>query len=148
MIESVTPPVFTAVLGGTLLPLQTTMMLAVGMYRSRSQQSIGIAGDATLERLVRRHGNLAENAAIFLVVLALFELLFGASAFVWGIGLVFLVARLLHIIGFSNETGSHLANPTGAGKIFILFRVCGALLTALSTIVLGVTLVVSVFLTF
>lgn len=148
MIETVTPPVFTAVLGGALLPLQTVMMLSVGMYRARSRQSIGVANDATLERLVRRHGNLAENAAVFLVVLALYELLFGASAFVWAIGLVFLAGRLFHIIGFSNETGSHLVDPKGPGKIFILFRMAGALLTAVSTIVLGVTLVGSVYLAF
>jgi len=145
MIDSVTPPIVSALLGGTLLPLQTIMMLTVGMYRSSSKQSIGVANDAKLERLVRRHGNLAENAAIFLVVLALYELLFGASAFVWGVGLVFFVARLFHIIGFSNATGSHLVDPKGPGKIFILFRMGGALLTALSTIVLGATLVVSTF---
>lgn len=102
----------------------------------------------TLERLVRRHGNLAENAAIFLVVLALFELLFGASTFVWAIGMLFLVGRLFHIIGFSNATGSHLVNPDGASRVFILMRMAGALLTALSTIVLGVALVASVYLTF
>ena len=148
MIESVMPPVFTAVLGGVLLPLQTVLMLTVGRYRATAQRSIGIEGDATLERLVRRHGNLAENAAIFLVALALFELLFGASTFVWVIGVTFLVARLFHIIGFSNETGSHLVNPNGPNKLFILFRMGGALLTALSTIVLGVSLFVSVYLTF
>lgn len=144
MIETVAPPVFTAALGGVLLPLQTGMMLAVGGYRSQSQKSIGVEGDRKLERLVRRHGNLAENAAIFLVVLALFELLFGTTTFVFAVGLVFLAARLSHIIGFSHETGSHLVNADGTGRAFVLFRVAGALLTALSTIVLGVTLLVSV----
>lgn len=148
MLETVTAPVFSAVLSGTLLTLQTVMMLTVGAHRNRARKGVGIDGDQTLERLVRRHGNLAENAAIFLIVLALYELLFGATTIVLMTGIVFFVARLLHILGFTNDAGSHLVNAKGAGGAFILMRVLGAGLTALATIVLGVGLVVSVWMTY
>ena len=148
MPETLTPPVFSAILAGTLLVTQTTMMLSVGAYRARSRKSVGVEGDIKLERLVRRHGNLAENAAIFLVVLTLYELLFGDTVFALSIGVIFLTARMLHIVGFSNDAGSHLVNADGAGRPFVLMRAAGAGLTALSTLALGLTLVVSVIMTY
>ena len=148
MPETLSPPVFSAILAGTLLVVQTTMMLTVGAYRAGTGTSVGTDGDIKLERLVRRHGNLAENAAIFLVVLTLYELLFGDTIFALSLGVVFLTARMLHIVGFSNNAGSHLVNADGAGRPFVLMRMAGAALTALSTIGLGLTLVISVIMTY
>lgn len=148
MPETLSPPVFSAMLAGTLLTVQTIMMLLVGTYRSGARKGVGVDGDIKLERLVRRHGNLAENAAIFLIVLTLYELLFGDTVFALSIGVVFLVARMLHIIGFSSNAGSHLVDADGAGRLFVLLRASGAGLTALSTLALGLTLIVSVIRTY
>lgn len=148
MPETLSPPVFSAILAGTLLTIQTITMLMVGAYRNRARTGVGNSGDIKLERLVRRHGNLAENAAIFLVVLALYELLFGDTIFALVIGVVFLVARMLHIIAFTNDSGSHLVDAKGRGRFYILMRMAGAGLTALSTLALGLTLVVSIILTY
>lgn len=148
MPETLSPPVFSAILAGTLLTVQTTMMLLVGTYRSGARKGVGVDGDIKLERLVRRHGNLAENAAIFLIVLTLYELLFGDTVFALCIGVVFLVARMLHIIGFSSNAGSHLIDADGAGRLYILLRASGAGLTALSTLALGLTLIISVIMTY
>ncbi|MEM9180547.1 MAG: MAPEG family protein [Pseudomonadota bacterium] len=148
MPETLSPPVFSAILAGTLLTIQTITMLMVGAHRNRARTGVGNSGDIKLERLVRRHGNLAENAAIFLVVLALYELLFGDTIFALVIGVVFLVARMLHIIAFSSDSGSHLVDAKGSGRFYILMRMAGAGLTALSTLALGLTLVVSIILTY
>ncbi|MEO1554337.1 MAG: MAPEG family protein [Pseudomonadota bacterium] len=148
MPETLSPPVFSAMLAGTLLTVQTIMMLLVGTYRSGARKGVGVDGDIKLERLVRRHGNLAENAAIFLIVLTLYELLFGDTVFALSIGVVFLVARMLHIIGFSNNAGSHLVDADGAGRFYVLLRASGAGLTALSTLALGLTLIISVIMTY
>ena len=148
MPETLSPPVFSAILAGTLLVVQTTMMLTVGAYRAGSRTSVGVDGDMKLERLVRRHGNLAENAAIFLIVLALYELLFGDTVFALSIGVVFLIARMLHIVGFSNNAGSHLVGAETGGRAYVLMRMAGAGLTALSTLALGLTLIVSVIMTY
>lgn len=148
MPETLSPPVFSAILAGTLLTVQTIMMLLVGTYRSGARKGVGVDGDIKLERLVRRHGNLAENAAIFLIVLTLYELLFGDTVFALCIGVVFLVARMLHIIGFSSNAGSHLIDADGAGRLYILLRASGAGLTALSTLALGLTLIISVIMTY
>jgi len=142
-MENLNPPIFAAILGGTVLSLQTILMLTVGMYRNNAGKGVGVDGDMKLERLVRRHGNLAENAAIFLVVFALYELLFGATTLALMIGVTFITARMLHIIGFTSDSGSHLVDASGAGRPYVLMRASGAGLTALSTLALGVTLIVS-----
>lgn len=142
-MEIIHPPIFSAIVGGMMLTTQTLFMLTVGMYRTNSGKGVGVDGDMKLERLVRRHGNLAENAAIFTIALALYELLFGATVLAVSIGVVFILARMLHVIGFSSDSGSHLVDANGAGRVYVLMRASGAGLTALSTLVLGLTLVVS-----
>ena len=145
-METVFPPIYAALLGGALLCLQIILMLTVGTYRSNSGKGVGVAEDVTLERLVRRHGNLAENAAIFVTVLALYELLFGQTWIALTAGIAFFVARLLHAFAFTSNSDSHLVDARGAGKKFVLMRVSGALLTALSSLALGITLIISILL--
>lgn len=145
-MDTVSPPIYAAFLGGALLCLQIILMLSVGTYRSNSGKGVGIADDMTLERLVRRHGNLAENAAIFVTVFALYELLFGQTLIALIVGSVFFLARALHALAFTSDSGSHLVDGRGAGKKFVLMRVSGALLTALSSLALGITLIVSILL--
>lgn len=133
-------PVVTAALAGILLILQQILMLTAGTHRAKTGVGVGYDNDKNLERLVRRHGNLAENAAIFIAALALLELFSGPTLAVQILAAMFLVARLSHAIGFSNLKGSHgkLAGEDAAGSgTVVLFRVTGASLTALSGIALG-----------
>ena len=142
-MENLNPPIFAAILGAAILTLQTLLMLTVGMYRNSSGKGVGVDGDMKLERLVRRHGNLAENAAIFIIVFALYEILFGATTLALVIGATFVIARVSHVVGFTSDSGSHLVNAAGPGRVYIMMRAGGAGLTALSTLALGLTLLVS-----
>ncbi len=142
-MEDLNPPLVAAMLGAAILTLQTVLMLTVGMYRTSAGKGVGVEGDMKLERLVRRHGNLAENAAIFVTVFALYELLFGATTLALVIGITFIIARVSHVIGFTSASGSHLVDAAGSGRVFVLMRAAGAGLTALSTLALGLTLLVS-----
>ncbi|MEM1148222.1 MAG: MAPEG family protein [Pseudomonadota bacterium] len=137
-------PVTAALLSGVLLSLQIVLMLSVGMYRNQAGKGVGVDGDIKLERLVRRHGNFAENAAIFVVTLALYEVLFGSGIGVLAAAIVFALARLAHIIGFTSEAGSHLIGADGAGRVYVLLRAAGAGLTALISLVLGIALVIRI----
>ncbi|MEM7329954.1 MAG: MAPEG family protein [Pseudomonadota bacterium] len=148
MPDTLTPPVFSALLAGVLISLQSVLMLTVGISRSGAGKGVGVDGDMKLERLVRRHGNLAENAAIFLVVLALYELLNGADLFALIVGVLFISARMLHVIGFSSDAGSHLVDIAGGRRLYVLMRASGAGLTALCSIALGLTLAISVTMTY
>jgi hypothetical protein len=78
---------------------------------------------------VRRHGNLAENAAIFIASVSLLELLGGGRLWVEILCGVFLLARLLHAFGLSQQ------NPTN------IFRIAGVILTAVAGLAVGVRLI-------
>ncbi|WP_419906982.1 MAPEG family protein [Hoeflea sp.] len=134
-------PLYAALLGGTLLAVQNILMVQVGTFRTGQGKAAGVDGNVRLERLVRRHGNLAENAAIFVVALALYELLAGQTAIAFWTALVFALARAMHIAGFSSEAGSHGIGAEGGRSIFMMLRGGGAGLSALASIVLGVALV-------
>ena len=131
-------PVTAAFVGAVLIILQMVFMMIAGTHRGKVSIGVGFGDDNELERKIRRHGNLAENAAIFLVVLGFAEVLSGGGMIATIIGLTFLVARIAHGIAFSSLSGSH-GQENGA-KIFVVCRLLGALGTALSGIALGLYL--------
>lgn len=118
-------PIYAAALGAFLIVLQVALMLSVGLHRSKGQ-FIGIGDDKDLERKVRRHGNLAENSGLFLVVIALFEMLVGQTTYVLVLCAIFAVARMLHALGFSSLAGSHGDDLRGGRKAFAGMRAMGA----------------------
>jgi len=118
-------PLYAAALGAFLIVLQVVLMLSVGLHRSKGQ-FIGNDGDRDIERKVRRHGNLAENSGLFLVVIALFEMLVGQTTFVLVLCIVFAVARIFHALGFASLAGSHGEDLTGPRKAFAGMRAMGA----------------------
>lgn len=124
-------PLISAVLGAFLLLLQQTLMLNVGMHRFKTSIGVGVGADQHLERKSRQHGNLAENAAIFVVVLALLEMRGAPTAAVAGFAGVFAAARVSHMLGFMSLAGSH--NP-GQNPLFVVLRASGAFATAFAGI--------------
>lgn len=128
-------PNISATLAAFLLLLQAIMMVSVGLHRTKVKVGIGISDDPVLERKVRRHGNLAENAAIFVVVLALMELSGATSTVVTWFAGIFALARLFHATGFSHVDGAQ-GNIEG-NKFFLATRVLGATLTGWTGIALG-----------
>ena len=125
-------PWISALTAGVLLILQMLLMLSAGLNRGRSRRAVGGDGDNSdpeLNRRVRRHGNLAENAAIFVAGYTLLELL-GETPLALEVACgVFVLARLLHAIGFSFRNTANLP------------RVLGVVLTLVSGLYLGARLV-------
>ena len=130
-------------LAAYLLILQMLLMLAVGMYRTQKLKGMGVQDDLTLERIVRRHGNLAENAGVFIASIALLELQTGSTRLVFSLCLVFAIARTLHAIGFSSSAGSYKLDSQGLDRLFLGARAIGALSTAFSGIVCGFALAIA-----
>jgi uncharacterized membrane protein YecN with MAPEG domain len=118
-------PIYTAMLGAFLIVFQVLLMVSVGVHRGRGQ-FIGVGDDRDLERKVRRHGNLAENSGLFLVVIALLEMIVGQTVYVAAVCAAFAAARVLHAAGFSSLAGSHGEDLTGARKAFAGMRAIGA----------------------
>jgi uncharacterized membrane protein YecN with MAPEG domain len=126
-----TLPVVSAVTAGILIIMQMILMVAVVRARIGNRQSLGDGGHADLERAIRRHGNFAENAAIFIAGFTLLELLGASRLSLTIMCAVFVLGRISHIVG--------LSLPTSVNA----FRRLGIVATVLVGSALGVRLIVS-----
>ncbi len=141
-------PLYTAALAALLAVLQWSLMLVVGLYRTRIWQPIGLTEDKVLERLVRRHGNLAENAGLIIASLGVYEVLVGQTGTTFWLATAFAAGRLAHAVGFTSLAGSHgdsLAGSHGemsglAGKLAMGLRAGGAVTTGVTGLALGIAL--------
>jgi uncharacterized membrane protein YecN with MAPEG domain len=124
-----TPPIISAVTAGILIVMQMALALTVALARRRNRQSLGDGGNKDVLQAARRHGNLAENAALFIAGFTLMELLGGNRVELQILCAVFVLARISHAIGLSMQ---NTVNP---------FRIIGITATIAVGIVLGLTLV-------
>lgn len=123
------PPIVSALTAGILIILQVALMLSVVAARRRNRQSLGDGGHQDLLVAIRRHGNFAENAALFVAGFALLELVGGGGTGLAIMCAAFVLGRVSHAIGLS------MKNTVNR------FRVGGIALTAFVGITLGVRLV-------
>ncbi|SIN59826.1 hypothetical protein SAMN02745824_0363 [Parasphingorhabdus marina DSM 22363] len=135
-----TVPIISAYAAAILIMMQGLLMVLVGLHRAKSGVNLGVGGDLALERKIRRHGNLAENAALFIVVLALAEMTVVPASVISVIAIIFVIARALHAIAMSTEVGSHGGEGS---KFFVAARVLGAFGTLGSFLALGGFLLVN-----
>jgi uncharacterized protein len=132
-VNSITLPVISALTAGILIVMQMILMVAVARSRQENRQALSYGDHPSLLRAIRRHGNFAENSAIFIACFTLLELL-GANRPGLEIACaVFVAGRLIHAIGLSFS------------KTVNIFRGLGAVSTALIGIVVGVWLVLMAF---
>lgn len=131
-------PYIAALVGAILIIMQQVFMMITGIHRGKVARGVGFGEDNQLERKIRRHGNLAENAAIFLVVLGFAEILSGGGMATTVIGLAFLVSRIAHATAFSSLSGSH--GVKDGGRFYVICRMLGALGTGFCGIALGLYL--------
>ena len=79
----------------------------------------GDGGNPALMRAIRTHGNTAEHAPIFLLLALAWELTRGSSAFLVGVGAVFVVSRLLFTAGVLGR-GLHVLRMAGAAGTYLV----------------------------
>jgi uncharacterized membrane protein YecN with MAPEG domain len=122
-------PVVSALTAGILIIIQMALMIAVVLARRRNRQALSDGGHPDLLQAIRRHGNFAENAAIFVAGFALLELM-GADRLVIEImSAAFVVGRISHAVGLT------LQPPVN------VFRTTGIILTVLVGVALGSRLI-------
>jgi hypothetical protein len=73
---------------------------------------VGDGGNEVLLRRMRAHANFAENMPIFLILLGFVELAVGRSLWLWGAGIVFVLARIAHAFGM-DRPGANLLRVAG-----------------------------------
>lgn len=124
-------PVVSAITAGILIIFQLLLMLGVVAARRRNRQSLGDGGHPELISAMRRHGNLAENAALFITGFALLELMGGNRTALIIMCAAFVLARISHAIGLSMRK---TVNP---------FRTGGVVVTVIVGIALGARLILT-----
>lgn len=130
---TVNPPIVSAITAGVLLIIQLVLMVGAIRARFRDQQSLGDGGKPGVLRAVRRHGNFAENAAIFALGFTLLEMLGESRTMMAVLCAAFVVGRLLHAAALSQENTVNKLRSAGV----VLTMVVGVA-TAVRLIMIGV----------
>jgi len=95
---------------------------AVSRLRLQNKISLGDGGNHALSRAIRAHGNLAEFAPIFLLLILALELR-GAGGFWFGLLVVsFVLARVAHGLALLMRASSK-ARQFGAGVSYLAIAV-------------------------
>ncbi len=99
--------------------------LAMRIVRRRvgAKVMLGDGGDSVMLARGRAHANFTEYAPFVLILMALIEFARGPSPWLWGLGVVFVLARLAHPIGMDRAT----PNPFRAGGAMATWIVLFAL---------------------
>ena len=94
------------------------LAMRVSQLRMRHQVALGDGGKSELIRAIRAHANTCEQAPIFLLQCACYEIYFGAGWTLILLAAAFLLARLLLAWGLSTAT---LSPPRriGAGLTYL-----------------------------
>lgn len=126
---SMTFPIISAQTAGILIILQSLLMFWSAFGRRKYKEAFGTGGEQKLEKRIRAHGNLAENAAIFLIVLALLEMGGMSTTSVSYLAGAFIVVRLAHVFGVGIlRPGPNLPRVIGTMGTGLLNLTAGGLL--------------------
>ena len=126
-------PISLTIAAGAAL-LNLWLSLRVGRVRTREKVFIGDGGSDALTRRMRAHSNFVENTAFVLILLALVELGAGSSMWLWGVGALYLVGRILHALGMDGMMWGRMAGTT-----VTMLTQLGLAITALAVVYLTPT---------
>ncbi len=126
-------PSITAATAIALAVLQMLLMLYTARGRGKYKAGLGDGGSEALLRRIRIHGNLAENAPLFLILLALTEISGQWAALVPIFAAAFVVFRILHALGLAISSGPSPFRFLGViGTFFSILGLAGLLAVTLS----------------
>jgi uncharacterized protein len=102
-----------------LIVLMGVALTFLVIHQRRSKKiGMGDGGDKMAARMIRVHGNFAENAPPVLAILVLLPLVGAATWTIHVVGLVFLVGRAAHAFGLSRTGGSSVGRVFGMVATF------------------------------
>ena len=130
-----TLPLISAYAAALIGVFQIALMMTVGLARNAAGISLGDGGDEALLLKIRRHGNLTENAPIFLILLGFLEITAGPQMAVIGFAALFILARLSHAYALSGPDKPLVARGFGAlGTIGGIIGTAGTLVWHLTSL--------------
>ena len=107
-------PVVTALYGGIVGLLLLVLAARVSGMRWKLKIGMGDAGDRTLQRAVRAHGNAVEWAIVAVLLLLVAELTRAPAILLHLCGIAIVAGRLLHAFGVSRASGYSFGRFTGS----------------------------------
>jgi uncharacterized protein len=99
--------------------LMLVLLARISRHRHGHRIGLGDGGDVLLARKIRVHGNFVEHAPFTLLLLALLELAGLAAPWLWGLGGVLLLGRVLHAIGLSGSGGYSFGRFSGTAMTWL-----------------------------
>jgi uncharacterized membrane protein YecN with MAPEG domain len=96
----------TLTIAGAAALMNVWLGLRVSMLRRLHKVSIGDGGRNDVATRMRAHSNFIEYAPFFLILLALVELARGSATWLWAVGILFILGRLLHPFGMDRPGAS------------------------------------------
>lgn len=112
----------TMTIAGAAAILNAWLGIRCSLRRRGAGISVGDGGDAIMTARMRAHANFIEYTPIILILIGLIELAEGTSMLLWAVGVVYILARVLHAIGMEGP---------------LKLRVVGIVVTYLALIGLG-----------
>ena len=102
--------------------------------RTREKIFVGDGGSEPVTRRMRAHSNFVENTAFVLILLVLVELGVGSSMWLWGVGALYLVGRILHALGMDGMMWGRMA-----GTVITMLTQLGLAIGAIAIVYLTPT---------
>ncbi len=113
-------PRVSALFAGLLALLLLLLSARVSRWRYRAEAAFGDAGNAELARAIRVQANFIEYVPIALVLLTLLELGGLPSRWLWALGTLLLLARVLHAWGLSLSAGRSFGRYWGTALTWMV----------------------------
>ena len=101
--------------------LMLALVIPIVRHRHGHKIGLGDGGDVKLARKVRVHGNFIEHAPFALLMLGLLELCGLPAMWLWVLGSVLLLARVMHALGLSRTGGYSVGRFTGTALTWVVF---------------------------
>ena len=114
------PLPITLTMAGAATLINLWLSIRVVQRRMGAKIMMGDGGDALMQARTRAHANFAEYTPFFLILIGLIEYAQGPRLWMWVVGAIYLVARLLHPFGMERTAPNPFRMLGIAGTVFPL----------------------------
>lgn len=109
-------PLYAGLIGLLLIVLSSN----VSRLRVRLKVLFGDGGQPELERAIRAHANLTENAPLALILLASVEAQGFSTTVLHVLGIILVVGRVLHAYGLTRNAGTSIGRASGISLTWLM----------------------------
>lgn len=118
----------TVLYAGILALVYAVLTLRVAKARFKYRVGLGDGGVPDLTQRIRVHGNFAEHVPFALLLIFLVDYSQYSPVIVHILGLMLVIARLLHIAGITSSPNASFGRFTGTVLTVLIYIACAVLL--------------------